>query len=375
MANTATTYYIDSDAVKKACENDFKKIDEECKTEPKKPGEIRHPAMKKILGAKRVEKLEEMAQKIKNKETKSKKKFESKDDNAWMSHCDGLWVKPNQVGEELKEFNKMLKDMSDDVEKAIKEQIEPFIKEASIEAVKNKMIGKGAKDVAKKGAKKFVPFVGWVLTGYDAAQAALAVKQIKSLKDLAQGAVSELKSLGDNLQNKTPTDLMADGMGVLSRLNACTRARRCLLVPFNQTTTAGSMDGKGCCPGQTGHHVIPEESGGSCDKYSHDGAPTMCVEGTNNGNGTHGRAHDKLVDLVKQHKKGEGWGILPAVPTNTATYKEMREMGIESVQQTFPESRCDEKCLRAQLDAYYKDKCKKDMPAAAGKKSKRDEDL
>jgi hypothetical protein len=101
----------------------------------------------------------------------------------------------------------------------------------------------------------------------------------------------------------------------------------------------------------------------------------MCVEGTNNGNGTHGRAHDKLVDLVKQHKKGEGWGILPAVPTNTATYKEMRDMGIESVQQTFPESRCDEKCLLAQLDAYYKDKCKEDMPAAAGKKSKSDEDL
>jgi hypothetical protein len=45
----------------------------------------------------------------------------------------------------------------------------------------------------------------------------------------------------------------------------------------------------------------------------------------------------------------------------------MRDLGIDSVRNTFPESSCDEKCLRAQMDAYYENLCgKTKMPAAAG---------
>lgn len=33
---------------------------------------------------------------------------------------------------------------------------------------------------------------------------------------------------------------------------------------------------------------------------------------------------------------------------------------------TFPEPKCDPDCLPAQLDAYYDDKCKVEMPAVSG---------
>ena len=131
-------------------------------------------------------------------------------------------------------------------------------------------------------------------------------------------------------------------------------------MPYNKTGTPASMGGEGCCPGQTGHHVIPDEAAkGSCADYSHGGAPTICVEGVNNSNGTHGKIHSDLDARIQKHKEG-------AFGSDTISYGNMRDKGIQSVRSTFPESKCDEKCLRAQLDAYYKDKCKGPMKAASG---------
>lgn len=134
------------------------------------------------------------------------------------------------------------------------------------------------------------------------------------------------------------------------------------MVPYGKTDTATSLGGDGCCPGQTGHHVIPEEAVESCEGYNHAGAPTVCVEGTNNANGTHGKVHGDLYDRIDDYKKG---GFFSS-PRETISYGNLRDMGIASVQSIFPESKCDTKCLRAQLDAFYKDKCKKPMKAAAG---------
>lgn len=355
--NTVAYYYLDTASFGGDCKNDSEKINKSCKPEADKSEKNKHPALKKMLGAERVAKLEKMAAKMKSTDDK---KSAPTDKNAWMENCDGLWLKPNAASAE--EFNSMLKDMSDDIGKAIEDQIKPFVEEATKEAIKDKMMGKEPKDVAKKGAKKLLGPLGWVLTGADAVEAALAVKDIKSAIEIAKQAQDELK----NMSGKSPTDIMGNGMGVLSRLNPCTRARRCLLVPYKNTKNPASLGGEGCCPGQTGHHVIPRESAADgCDKYNHDEAPTMCVEGANNGNGSHGKAHDELVKIVDKYKEGS----IFSGPRENASYGKMRDMGIDSVEKTFPESKCDEKCLRAQLDAYYKDKCKKAMPAAAGKKS------
>lgn len=358
--NTAAFYYIDTPAVKANCKDDFAKIDKACKSEKDQSSKNKHPVLKKMLGAKRVEKLEGMAKKIQEKHA-----FKSTDDNAWMSHCDGLWVKPDaqNAAQEIAEFNQMIDGMSVDISSFIKNELGPALEKAAAEAMAEKMAGGG---IGKKLAKK-VPYLGPVLTGKDIYDGFELAKEIKSPLEIAQQAQQDLESLAKDAKNKTPTDLMGDGMGVLSRLNPCTRARRCLLVPFKKAGGAGSMGGEGCCPGQTGHHVIPRQSAGGCDHYDHDEAPTLCVEGTNNGNGTHGKVHDELLKQVEEYKKGGWFG-----PRDKASYGKMRDMGIDSVQKTFPESKCDEKCLRAQLDAYYKEKCKKAMPAAAGKRAPKD---
>ena len=157
---------------------------------------------------------------------------------------------------------------------------------------------------------------------------------------------------------------MAGGMGVLGRINKCTRARRCLLVKFDKTGTLESLGGDGCCPGQTGHHILPDAMtrDGNCPGYTKEGAPTLCVEGTNNAMGTHGQIHDVLVRQMNQYK-----GSIFGGPT--MSYETARNKGVASVMTTFPESNCDRKCLKAQLDAYYKAKCTKQLPATAGKKS------
>jgi hypothetical protein len=162
---------------------------------------------------------------------------------------------------------------------------------------------------------------------------------------------------------------MASGMEILARLNPCTRARRCLLVPYGKTGSTSSLGGGGCCPGQTGHHVIPREAGQSCPGYDDKMAPTICAEGVNGGNGSHGKMHRALSEKIEKYKEGN----IFSGPRNKIDYEDMRDYGIDSIKDVFPESGCDKKCLRAQLDAYYEGICKNiDMPAAAGVGGKTD---
>jgi hypothetical protein len=389
-ANTPTNSYLDTKDVRKACKEDFAKIDKECAPEnsdPKKKDN--HLVLNKLLGKKTVDRLEALSKKTKDKFT-----GKQGSGNAWMSHCDGLWLKPGGGQDELKkleEFKDLIGDASKDLNAAIKSQLEPLI-----EKVKQEMTDKalqmaakkaavyGGKTAARHGAALAGAAVGgvgavvtealaliWTIgdglyTGYEVVTSGYdiyaAANEIMSMLDVAQRAQDELAKLAQDAQNMSPTDVMATGMGILSRLNPCTRARRCLLVPYRNTSTAKSLNGGGCCPGQTGHHVIPEEAAKSCSGYNHGGAPTICVEGVNNTNGTHGKAHDNLSKGVKKYKEGSWFGGT----RDTISYEDMRDLGIDSVKDTFPESSCDKKCLKAQLDAYYNDKCKNDMPAAAG---------
>ena len=307
-----------------------------------------------------------------------------------MDHCDGLWVKPASA-DIVKDFNDQLsaltQDLSGNIDRMLKpliEQVGQEIKDAAIEAAKDKGIKMGARaggrwvvgagGAAAGGVGAIVTeavatawnIVDLLGTGYDAGKLALesraAINEMKALLDIARKAQQELEQLMANRASMSPTDLMGNAMGVLSRLNPCTRARRCSLVPYRNTNTTMSLKGHGCCPGQTGHHVIPEEAVGSCVGYSHGAAPTICVEGTTNANGTHGKVHEDMARQIEDYKKP---GFLGG-EKNTITYGKIRDIGIESVVKTFPESKCDKKCLRAQLDAYYKEKCKKPMKPAAG---------
>ena len=129
---------------------------------------------------------------------------------------------------------------------------------------------------------------------------------------------------------------------------------------------AEDLQGHGCCPGQTGHHVLPGAmfyNNTNCPKYrdgktqSHKNAPTICVEGTTNSPewGSHGQLHGKMRDKINEYKKT---GIFKFGDHNKIDYDDARDMAIDAVMETFPESLCKRKCLEKQLDEHYKEMCK-----------------
>jgi len=95
------------------------------------------------------------------------------------------------------------------------------------------------------------------------------------------------------------------------------------------------------------------------------------VEGVNNSHGTHGKIHKTLADMMADVKKGGlfGWGA-----KDKLSYDEAATLAAKSVQKTFPESRCSLDCLKAQLDGYYKNKCKGSLELKSGTASTVEED-
>ena len=117
--------------------------------------------------------------------------------------------------------------------------------------------------------------------------------------------------------------LMSTTQEAYADANRCLRARKCALVPFKDSK---KPNGKGCCPGQTGHHILPDsmfrstypaamvaakakylesytgksenpslprnkKPNAECwDDYSEGGAPTICLEGGAS-TGSHGTFH------------------------------------------------------------------------------------
>ena len=115
----------------------------------------------------------------------------------------------------------------------------------------------------------------------------------------------------------------------------------------------------GCCPGQTGHHLLPNEMFQDCPQYTshmHDAAPTVCVEGVNNSHGSHGKIHDEMDELMKNRAKKDN----QIISNNDAI-----EDAVKSQQKTFPG--CDPKCLAQQLHAYYDGLCEGKLKPRGGK--------
>ena len=222
-----------------------------------------------------------------------------------------------------------------------------------------------------------------IATAYNVVDTVISAAQLKDLlavmkdelngiKEIIKGLPGKLEEIVKNAQDN-PQKAVADMMSLLSRLDGCLRARRCQLVPMGEThygpksncrdyeppeeiIPKGPSTGKGCCPGQTGHHVLPGSMFKNCPAYltamgtegcPHQNAPTICVEGVNNSHGSHGMMHGQLEKQMKDY------------PSGTISMKDAIKEGVESVKHVFPESACSEKCLKAQLEAFYKkfEKC------------------
>jgi hypothetical protein len=153
----------------------------------------------------------------------------------------------------------------------------------------------------------------------------------------------------------------------------CQKARKCMLVPYKDSKVE-----KGCCPGQTPHHLVEvhcftpvagRSAGGVLDGltgYSAKSAPCVCVNGRRN-TLEHGQFHtiqqrlevacrndpsSKIVPGGWEEKGLMGAGGVRGPAESCWKYSDARDCGVVAMWMVFPQ--CDTACVRAQLDAYHK---------------------
>lgn len=158
---------------------------------------------------------------------------------------------------------------------------------------------------------------------------------------------------------------IADRMAETATRNDCLNARRCRLSPYDK-------DKSTCCPGQTGHHIVEASSFGAGrgvggdrfttfsnkpEEYNPGLAPCVCAEGTSSAmGGTHELMHVfQKAEAMKVPLSAAG---LPTVDGNSGkirvtSYGEAKESGTKAFQKVFDDAGCDDKCIKAQLDAYH----------------------
>ncbi len=205
-----------------------------------------------------------------------------------------------------------------------------------------------------------------------------------NLKKAIKDAKKIMKAANDPDKLKQLKKEMGDEMEQVARNNPCLKARRCKLVTqkkdprqkdnLNQTgkrntlsDTFGMGDTRGCCSGQTGHHLIqdawlksppvtnevtgrmkamPRGAGDLCEAYDENKAPMVCVEGAGNTEGSHGKIHSETeYALQKKLENREG------DCKNGFTMDCAIEVAVKAHKKTFGE--CDPTCLEAQLKGYY----------------------
>ena len=312
--------------------------------------------------------------------------------NSWVDdYCDGLWIKPQSGQQAFEDAKKAFEDVFDvlsmsktDIAKAVLgELVDMAYERLGRWFLVRKLGGLAARSVLKNivGAAAGATGVGLVVTGAMAAWTitdvistatdiaeALGPEGMEHLQDLLD--IDRLKELADRKiaeYRASPDKFMADLMTLQAARDPCVRARKCMLVPYNRTGAADAANtGEGCCPGQTGHHVIPgamfkngEPDAHPCYKGAqgskHNSAPTICLEGASNNHGSHGIAHSSLSAGMAAA------GFNRGDPIN---YTQARELGIAAIRTVAPH--CSAACLRAQLDAFYQGCDQSPLSAHAG---------
>ena len=372
--NTGPIFYFSNAHVKVECVKEENAIKKYCDEEKEKSRDTTKKS--KANNAKLGKISDKIQNDLESIESAIKKGYTYKrtDNNSWIEdHCHALWIKPQAVADQFDKFKEKLEDF----EKKLNQEISDVLMQAGGKAVdmaKDKMIDYGKKAVVREGAALVsltIPVVGEIIVAgatiwnfvdgvWSAGKVAVDALKIgeqalEKYKELAP----QLKKIENLLNGKlTPSTVLADMMTVLATTNPCIQARRCSLVRFDETEgknghSSGKIQadsGKGCCPGQTGHHVLPgamfDLPDNPCGKkYKHSEAPVICLEGTNNNVGSHGVAHTALEKIIEKYKLIK--------KTEKISYKDASKHGIQAIRIVNP--LCSEECLQAQLDKHYKD--------------------
>jgi hypothetical protein len=309
------------------------------------------------------------------------------------AHCGALLIKPDLNAQNIQ--NRM-EQLSNEIQ-TVKDDLLWILGDLGVDIATDALAAYGQRALVRQGAAAFCGPGALVCTG-----AAAAVNIISGLWS-AWGALDELSSVRGILEQQlerlhaiqgratqiveamddpaAQTQLrrqMLDEMEQAVAADPCIQARRCFLVPYKneerqlpnfETSTSGRnssgrsnrglfdrgpfnlADSRGCCPGQTGHHVLPDSwlrapGGGSCTNgYNKDDAPVACLEGTGNREGSHRQAHDSIERLIDQNGTG---------PTSMSNAIDMATEAYTA--DGAPGEDCNPDCIREQLEDYYADK-------------------
>ncbi len=334
--NTGVWAFTDTQDEQKACKKERKRMSTACEEKKQKT--------------------------VINKKTKKRKEVDTKiaakkqPKGSWRKHCKGLNIKPYEVTKEK------LTDVRENTEQALKsiDVIDAAMDKvmAEIQEIALKKIGiKAAKMAAKKPLQAAMGPLGWAWGAYDVYDGIKTISELNDYIDNVKKAANELKQFGEkikkldsaieNFNESEATKIMADVQKNLATFNPCIRARKCQLVPMTQAQTPKKLD-KGCCHGQTGHHIIPDVylEKSECKKYTYSSAPVVCLEGTGKDDGSHGDIHVALEKYVEGKNTNE-----------KIDYDDARDAAVNSHREAFPLSSCSKKCLAAQLDNYRDKVC------------------
>ncbi len=379
-SNTPTFPYLSRNNRRNDCFNEIKAVDKACRKE-----NDRSEHQQNLDNKSKLRKILKLSRR-------------KRDGSGWHwtdDHCDGLHIALGSA-EEAKKFAKEMEEAF----KTLPEELN--ILDALKDELKDMAFNAGAKAtgkwvskvVVKQGAGSSVP--GWgnaAMAIWSIGEGVMAAGEVGDIRAAATEALEQLDVLRKKLtdlqkiasefeafsqlspeeQLEKAQELGATGQDTLATLNSCLRARKCNLVPWHKDGGPfGSRKGNrveagnsgGCCNGQTGHHLIPGASiADACKNYDHNIAPVVCAEGTSWHLGSHRRIHQAYADVLKTKAKDEA---------GTVSLDDAIDAAVKSHMLAFPLSKCSAKCIRAQLESYYRNICKGARPYVVNEQSKKD---
>jgi len=119
--------------------------------------------------------------------------------------------------------------------------------------------------------------------------------------------------------------------------NECVKRSRCQLKPYSP-----KQGEPACCPGQTPHHIPPKNCFDRLQNYDEGSALCVCMEGTSQHVGSHGKNHAAIDYLAKKN------GIEPGGQVSIAEYNTICAQTVEA------QCGCQADCIKAQLDESLK---------------------
>jgi Domain of unknown function (DUF4150) len=140
--------------------------------------------------------------------------------------------------------------------------------------------------------------------------------------------------------------------------NDCTAAMRCFLRPKK-----ANKGQSGCCPGQSGHHIPPDQMMQGIKGHTYNGALCVCLEGGTQHTGSHGENHAALDYLASKS---------PKVKNGKCTLEEYNEICAIAVAE---QCGCKKKCIEDQLNGQHPTQNDKEVTHWQSNSKQMDSDL